>query len=356
MLCVLMLMAAVAFGQYRINNQMPNGKDSTGKVNGSKQNTWSYTQEQLENVFYFTWDGQLKADTLRVRPNQYWDIIIDERTFVAKLLDVTGVGNFRKSNWEWYYNGASLAQTRDTTVRVRLRPTFGTYPVVMTGTTLPENKVMTFSLDRSQVVKPDSVYLTVRAFDAEGAGEGILTVNGNPLSLWPANSTNDNIVADVRFVTPASWWLNGSNTLSFSHTSTAGYRIDTMFVDFHTPDSLWYQKPYVVKDTCQLSYANFGEVDNCGNVKIPSDSLRYGIGQKWIFSWNKYLNDNPNSTVLDSVHESIEFWPVQMYGAGSTLQVQVKIIHAELPVLPLVTVPPPVSGALAPTKTMLVNR
>jgi len=124
--------------------------------------------------------------------------------------------------------------------------------------------------------------------------------------------------------------------LKFEHLSGDGFRIDTANVDFHIAPGFWYEKPTTVaRDTFQLSYAHFGEVDGNGYVKMPSDSLRYGLGHMWVFNWFKYKNNNPYLQVVDSIHEEIELWPILMYGNGSTLQVQIQVIHCEIPRLPI---------------------
>lgn len=328
------LVPVFALSQYHLNNKMPNGKDSLGVYNGSKMNVWNVTQEMMENVWYFAWDAQRQADTLRVRPNQYWDMMVDNKQFKATLFGIVGAGNFRKSNWECTYNGAVLTQTRDTIVATRFRPTTKHYPFALNNASVPESLAVTYALDMSSVVLPDTAYLGIRGLDLDQANEGVLLINDHQLALFGKDDTlNNDIVADVELGVPVSWWLNGTNKLTFVHSSGGGYRVDTVFLRFHTPANLWYEKTEVSKDTVQLSYADFGSVDGNGYVKAPSDSLRYGMGATWFFHWNKYLNNDPNGAIVDSVHEEIEMWPVSMYGSGTNIQVQIRVIHSEIPQL-----------------------
>ncbi len=77
--------------------------------------------------------------------------------------------------------------------------------------------------------------MTLFVNDADFADEGELVINGNPaIALFgTAGSTaNDTKSTNITISTPASYWQDGNNTLLFRHTSTGGYVIYDVTVQF----------------------------------------------------------------------------------------------------------------------------
>ena len=85
--------------------------------------------------------------------------------------------------------------------------------------------------------------LTLSTYDADRKTEGKIKINGNTsITLFGASAVkgNNNSLADIKIITPASYWNNGDNTLVFFHGKTAGYIILGATVSFEassTPGS-----------------------------------------------------------------------------------------------------------------------
>ena len=90
-----------------------------------------------------------------------------------------------------------------------------------------------------RVSKPDDVLKAIiylKVFDADSPNEGKLFVNGNgPITLFgkTANTRrNNNTVVNFTYTTPASWWRNGGNKLSFRRVATKGFNVLDVSVRF----------------------------------------------------------------------------------------------------------------------------
>ena len=65
--------------------------------------------------------------------------------------------------------------------------------------------------------------------DADFPDEGELLINGKgPLSLFGPQPGPDAKTKVVNYVTPAAWWVDGANNLTFRHLATHGYRANSV--------------------------------------------------------------------------------------------------------------------------------
>ncbi len=97
----------------------------------------------------------------------------------------------------------------------------------------PEEMRMVLNVSKPSTAS--SAMLTLATFDADMRDEGELIINGNPpVMLFGSAGTlsNDGNAATISLPTPASYWRDGANDLTFKHTRTAGYIIDRVAVDF----------------------------------------------------------------------------------------------------------------------------
>ncbi len=97
----------------------------------------------------------------------------------------------------------------------------------------PESTEVQVTLSKAN--NASSAIIDFNVYDADHSNEGQLFINGNgPVQLFgnAARGANDSRSVDIRYITPASWWKEGSNTLRFVHTRTGGYRINRASVSF----------------------------------------------------------------------------------------------------------------------------
>ena len=113
-------------------------------------------------------------------------------------------------------------------------PALAGFPVSLTGSA-PEEASVTIEVSRP--ADADQATLSLIVNDADFADEGALFINGNgPLALFGDQVGADGATVTTTFTTPASWWENGTNTLRFRHTETAGYRVGSADVSFAEND------------------------------------------------------------------------------------------------------------------------
>lgn len=116
------------------------------------------------------------------------------------------------------------------TVAIEVIPSI--YPIVLQGA-VPEE--VSVSINMTKPANATSGALTLQAFDADNAAEGELIINGNlPIALFglAANTANASATVPAVLITPGAYWNDGTNTLLFRHTSTAGYIIEGLSVSF----------------------------------------------------------------------------------------------------------------------------
>jgi len=84
--------------------------------------------------------------------------------------------------------------------------------------------------------------LTLSAYDADAPREGELVINGNSsiqlFKSWGV-AENDKRLVDVTISTPASYWNDGENKLTFRHVRSGGYSVNEVTILFDgstTPD------------------------------------------------------------------------------------------------------------------------
>ena len=133
---------------------------------------------------------------------------------------------------------------------IATNPVLG-FPLILQGPNVPESKIAVVSTGSVDPRIYQDVVLELSAYDANIADEGELYVNGNgPIPLFGNSAKGANVynVVMIRVSTPASWWKAGDNTLRFTHTKTAGYRVDAIQLNFigvpqttsaRPSDSLW---------------------------------------------------------------------------------------------------------------------
>ena len=109
-----------------------------------------------------------------------------------------------------------------------------TLPVVLQGRNLPESVSVNLHVDKPSGAE-GIAKMTMIVFDADNSNEGTLEINGNaPIQLFGEQGTwrNDRKTLAISFDTPTEWWLDGMNTLRFSHTRSGGFRVDSAWVEF----------------------------------------------------------------------------------------------------------------------------
>ena len=113
------------------------------------------------------------------------------------------------------------------------------FPIILKGKNLPEEAKVNLYTGKSSA-SGDTATLTLMVFDADNANEGRLTINGHtPITLFGqlARHQNDRRTVPITLTTPANWWNDGENTLQFEHTSTGGFTIESITVDFDDKNS-----------------------------------------------------------------------------------------------------------------------
>ncbi len=106
------------------------------------------------------------------------------------------------------------------------------FPVNLQGSPPEEN---TIAVTVAKAAGMDSAYISMRVYDADGASEGMLYVNGvDSLILFGsiAAPARDNVLTEFMMRMSATAWKDGENSLRFAHTSTGGFRIDSVAVLF----------------------------------------------------------------------------------------------------------------------------
>lgn len=110
-------------------------------------------------------------------------------------------------------------------------------PFILNGSILPEDGLLTVTLS-----KPTNVTATctvsVTGTDLAEA-DGTMAVNGttNSMTIWPVNAANNGAVRTVALTVNSSWFVNGTNTIRFTHTSGDGFIVSAVSVQFTTvPD------------------------------------------------------------------------------------------------------------------------
>jgi len=167
-------------------------------------------------------------------------------TKVEFYRDGTEIGEDTSSPYSYTWNNVSAgsysltakatdndgATTTSSTVNITVG-TPGGFPVDLMGTT-PEEATVSLNVTKPGGVTDATLEMVV--YDADNTNEGVLEINGsaNSITLFGSQGTsaNDQITVTVSYDTPASWWNDGDNSLRFTHTSTAGYIVESASVTF----------------------------------------------------------------------------------------------------------------------------
>ena len=111
------------------------------------------------------------------------------------------------------------------------------FPVVLVdldGTATPAEKTVTLKVSKPSNATVAIIEMVVN--DPDFADEGALEINGsaNSITLFGSygDTANDNSTITISYDTPASWWVNGDNSLKFIHSNTVGYTIESVSVTF----------------------------------------------------------------------------------------------------------------------------
>ena len=133
-------------------------------------------------------------------------------------------------------NGASLDLDADVqgTGSVPATPAADALPIRVSKAT-PRHEV---TLNVTNPADYETAIVTFQVIDADFVDEGTLDINGKgQMSLFGPNATPQlfhNKTARVVFSTPADWWHDGVNTLTFQHEWTDGHEILGISVEFLT--------------------------------------------------------------------------------------------------------------------------
>ena len=109
-----------------------------------------------------------------------------------------------------------------------------TFPVNLMGAA-PEEKSVTIHVSKPVDANQARLKL-LGTYDGDSDNEGELYINGTKrLDLFVGKLHDDKTTNDIVYNNlDASWFDNGPNTLLFKHTSTAGFRLAGVEVDFST--------------------------------------------------------------------------------------------------------------------------
>jgi hypothetical protein len=111
-------------------------------------------------------------------------------------------------------------------------PVPNSFPVDLTGPAPEESSII---ITVNKPADASKGLITLFVLDADFADEGELVINGNPaIPLFGTAGITDNDAksTEITISTPASYWQDADNTLLFRHTSTAGYIINNVTVQF----------------------------------------------------------------------------------------------------------------------------
>jgi hypothetical protein len=147
-----------------------------------------------------------------------------------------------------------------------------TLPLVLFGTS-PESLTVNIA-----VTKPAGAagsLLVLNVYDADGADEGAMYVNGTlAAGLFGAQAVPANDAKSALVTLPLSpdLWKNGPNQIRFAHLRTAGYRIDNIGVSFSVN---------VQRDTTptapHVAPKGFSLYQNYPNPFNPATTIRYSV-------------------------------------------------------------------------------
>jgi hypothetical protein len=97
--------------------------------------------------------------------------------------------------------------------------------------TLPGEKTVSVEVAKAEGVA--TATLIINFDDADFPGEGELLINGKgPLALFGPHLGADAKSKVIHYLTPAGWWVDGTNDLTFRHLATHGYRADSVKLVF----------------------------------------------------------------------------------------------------------------------------
>ncbi len=140
-------------------------------------------------------------------------------------------------------------------------------PLSLLGTP-PEEGTIAFNVQKTESAQTANITMSV--FDADGASEGMLYINGRdsiPLFGSIANPSRDNNVTVFTIATPAADWNNGANLLRFTHAQTGGYRVDSITVSFGAPLPIQlstFAAAIMAPGSVTLSWTTLSETNNYG--------------------------------------------------------------------------------------------
>jgi hypothetical protein len=122
------------------------------------------------------------------------------------------------------------------------RPTF---PVILRGDP-PEQRTITLAVEKPGAATEAAITLSV--FDADFPDEGTLSINGSaPIDLFGDEAVFDEVDADITIEVPVAYWVDGDNTLLFTHDKTGGYVVNGMTVDFIDAGSIDPKPPVMTE-------------------------------------------------------------------------------------------------------------
>ncbi len=107
-----------------------------------------------------------------------------------------------------------------------------TFPLSLMG---PAPEALTADVAVAKPQRAASAIVALQVFDADAATEGKVYINSrDSLTLFGAASanTNDQHTVTVKYRTSANCWNDGTNTLRFLHSSTAGFVVEAVNISF----------------------------------------------------------------------------------------------------------------------------
>ena len=185
------------------------------------------------------------------------------------------------------------------------------FPVNLKNKTTPEHKTIQLNLSKPSNATSATIVLTAQ--DPDFPNEGQLIINNNkPITLWGnyGNSANDNLTKNITIPVPASYFKNGKNTFTFKHTSTAGYIVYNVKVNFKT-----------ATNSSSISPSYYYRFDNiAGNKAKDSFGNKNGVIHGATYKTGK----TGKALYFDGVNDYVDLGTIDLKGSAMTISTWIK--------------------------------
>lgn len=130
-----------------------------------------------------------------------------------------------------------------------------TFPLVLEKPEAQLPEEITVSIPVTLPAEATRSFIVLETYDPDYPNEGQLVINGkNTIQIFgtKASSANQEKTMTVEYEVPVNVWVNGGNTLRFTHVKTLGYKIHKATVRFETPTVPPSPNNFTVTGECKL--------------------------------------------------------------------------------------------------------